>query len=78
MRLKSDVILTLVMDMVFAKMTLMDNHLHVPAAISGQDMHVIYGTFVYQILAYIMEHVQMGILRLYVRASLDILDKNVR
>jgi len=39
-KLKSDVILTLVMDMVFVKMTLVDNHLPVSAAIPGQDIHV--------------------------------------
>lgn len=77
-KLKSDVIMTLVTDMVFVKMTLVDNHLPVPAAIPGQDIHVIYVTFVYQILAYIMEHVNMGLMWLYVRASLDIVENNVR
>lgn len=78
MKQKSDVILTLVMDMVFVKMTLVGNLLPVPAAIPGQEIHVIYVTFVYQFLAYIMEHVKMGLMWLYVRASLDIVDKNVR
>ena len=78
MKLKSDVILTLVMDMVIVKMTLVENHLPVLAAIPGQDIHVIYVIFVYQILAYIMEHVNMGRMWLYVRARLDIVDTNVR
>jgi hypothetical protein len=48
--LKSDVILTLVLDTAFVKMTPVENHLPVLAAIPGQDMHVIYVTFAYQIL----------------------------
>ena len=77
-KLKSDVILTLVLDMAFVKMTPVENHLPVLAAIPGQDIHVKYVTFVYQILVYIMEHVQMGLMWLHVRASLDIVDKYVR
>jgi hypothetical protein len=64
-KLKSDVILTLVLDMAFVKMTPVENHLPVLAAIPGQDMHVIYVTFAYQILVYIMEHVKMVLMGLH-------------
>jgi putative AlgH/UPF0301 family transcriptional regulator len=38
---------------------------------------VIYVTFAYQILVYIMEHVKMGPMGLHVRASLDTGDPHV-